>query len=487
MIRPYRSLLSIALAVLVASLGAITAGASQDRPETLIMIESPVVGVAIGPSDAVVITGWAVDPADEGPGIDEVRVYVGGTPEEGGTAIGTAIYGLPRPDVAEAFGRSDWVDVGFELTWYPGGMPPGEYPVLVFVHRTMDDSWTYAATSVGLTAVAGPQLPPAPPGPPPPAPPETPPPPPPAAPPPGLIPAPGGGPVPPIVPPPGSSLTVFATADPAGTIQLSWLPLETATDYRVYLSATGGPGGFTVLRTVHQGLGSLTSSTVIDRLTPGAPYVFQVRAVDPAGNEIPVPATAGTGVGFNPTINGTASSLGNVRLIWPPAPQAISYRVYRSTAGEPGSFVVATTVNQSPGAATISATVSGLLPGAEYFFQVRGVDSSGREIPIPGASILGLDPFFPPVNLNEAGVGATSVSLTWLPSPTPRVVSYRVYQALGGTNAFTAATVTNLTQTSATVIGLLPNTAYSFQVTAIDVDHRESGPSNTITVTTRLP
>ncbi len=486
MIRRYRSMLSIVLAILITSLGAVSAGASQDRPETLIVVESPPAGVAIGPSDAVIIAGWAVDPVGDGPGIDEVRIYVGGTAEEGGIPIGTALYGLPRPDVAEAFGRPDWVDVGYELTWYPGGMPPGVYSVLVFVHREADDSWVYAATSVALIAVAGPEPAPAPPGPPA-VPPAAPPPPGPATPPVGPAPGPGAGPVPPIVPPPGSALTVFAAAAPDGTIQLSWLPLEVATDYRIYLSLTGAPGGFTVLQTVHQGIGSLTSSTLIDRLSPGAPYVFQVRAVDSSGNEIPVPATAGTGVGFNPTVSGIASSLGAVRLVWPPVPQVTSYRVYRSAAGAPGSWVVATTVNQSPGTATVSATISGLIPGTEHFFQVRGVESSGREIPVPGASILGLDPFFPPANLTESGVGPTNVSLTWMPSPTPRVVSYRVYQALGGTSAFSAATVTNVTPTSATVIGLLPNTAYSFQVTAIDVDRRESGPSNTITVTTRLP
>jgi hypothetical protein len=49
------------------------------------------------------------------------------------------------------------------------------------------------------------------------------------------------------------------------------------------------------------------------------------------------------------------------------------------------------------------------------------------------------------------------------------------------------ATLTGLTRTSATVIGLAPNTAYAFQVVAIDVDDRESGPSNIATATTRLP
>ncbi len=118
---------------------------------------------------------------------------------------------------------------------------------------------------------------------------------------------------------------------------------------------------------------------------------------------------------------------------------------------------------------------------------MRGVDSNGREIPVPGASLVGLDPFFPPINLTVAGAGPTSVSLAWSPSPAPRVTGYRVYQAVGGATSFSPATTTSTSMTSATIIGLLPNTTYTFQVTAIDADHRESGPSNPVTVTTRLP
>jgi hypothetical protein len=67
------------------------------------------------------------------------------------------------------------------------------------------------------------------------------------------------------------------------------------------------------------------------------------------------------------------------------------------------------------------------------------------------------------------------------------VVAHRVYIAPAGSTAFTPATVTNVTRTSATVVGLTPNTAYAFQVVAIDVDDRESAPSNVATTITRLP
>jgi hypothetical protein len=436
------------------------------------------------PGEVVVITGWAVDPFADGPGISAVEIYLG-APEDGGIYLGEASYGIPRPDVASALGRPDWIEIGYELAWFVGELPPGDHAIVVVAYVDDAESWGYGSTVVSVP-FAGLPVPVAPPPGPPQVQPVPLPTPPPAGPPPGPIPGPGPGSSPPILPPPGAQLIVLTNADPSGAVHLAWLPLETARSYRIYISPTGAPTGFTILSTVNQGIGSVTSTTAIEQLVPGAPYVFQVRAVSPTGEEIPVPASAGLGVGFNPTVVGTASSLGNVRLYWPPVPRATSYRVYRSASGAPGSFMVATTVNQNPGTITLAATISGLVPGETYQFQVRAIDSSGRETPVPGASLFGLDPFFPPANLTIGGLGATQISLNWAPSPTPRVTAHRVYVAPAGSTAFSAATLTNVTQTSATVIGLVPNTSYSFHVVAIDIDGRESPPSNTVTARTQF-
>jgi hypothetical protein len=480
------------LGLLVALFAATSAYASREHSEPMVSLDSPLPGTVAAPGTVILVSGWAIDPLAEGPGIDEVWISLGALPEDGGMPLGMAMVGIPRPDVAGAFARPDWTDVGFEFVWVVSGLEPGVYPLFAVAHVTADDRWNYEATAVQVAPSAAPAPAPSvpPPAGPPPAPPSIPLPPAPGAPPAppaGPLPGPGFSANPPILPPPGATLHVITTADPSGIVHLSWLPLELATSYRIYLSTTGAPTGFTVLMTIPQSIGSLTSTALIDRLAPGATYVFQVRAVDPSGDEFLVPASAGVGVGFNPTVSGTASTLGNVRIAWPPVPQALSYRIYRSSSGAPGSFVTATTVNQSTGSLSLAATISGLIPGETYQFQVRSVDSAGRETPVPGASLLGLDPFFPPINLAVGGAAATQVSLSWSPSPTPRVVAHRVYVAPAGSASFIPATVVNATLTSATVIGLVPNTSYAFQVTAIDVDDRESGPSNTVTVTTRLP
>jgi hypothetical protein len=58
----------------------------------------------------IVISGWGIDRrAPAGTGIDQVLVYANRLPDGGGavgplTFVGAAEYGLPRPDIANAFG-----------------------------------------------------------------------------------------------------------------------------------------------------------------------------------------------------------------------------------------------------------------------------------------------------------------------------------------------------------------------------------------------
>ncbi|MFD3259018.1 S8 family serine peptidase [Paenibacillus lentus] len=82
-----------------------------------------------------------------------------------------------------------------------------------------------------------------------------------------------------------------------------------------------------------------------------------------------------------------------------------------------------------------------------------------------------------PSNLTSAGKTSTSVSLSWSASTdNVGVTAYEVYQG-----SSLAATVTN---TSATITGLTPNTTYTFTVKARDAAGNRSAASNTVTVTT---
>lgn len=82
-----------------------------------------------------------------------------------------------------------------------------------------------------------------------------------------------------------------------------------------------------------------------------------------------------------------------------------------------------------------------------------------------------------PGNLTSTGKTSTSVSLSWSASTdNVGVTAYEVYQG-----SALAATVTN---TSATITGLTPNTTYTFTVQARDAAGNRSAASNAVTVTT---
>jgi hypothetical protein len=85
----------------------------------------------------------------------------------------------------------------------------------------------------------------------------------------------------------------------------------------------------------------------------------------------------------------------------------------------------------------------------------------------------------------SSGVTPTSVALTW-PASTAgahAVTGYRVFQVTGATSTL----VGSPTSASFTVTGLSPNTAYTFDVVAVDSSGATSAPSAPVTVSTGQP
>ncbi|PHR15120.1 MAG: hypothetical protein COA40_03010 [Aequorivita sp.] len=79
-----------------------------------------------------------------------------------------------------------------------------------------------------------------------------------------------------------------------------------------------------------------------------------------------------------------------------------------------------------------------------------------------------------PANLTVADETETSLKLTWnAATDNVEVTGYKIYQ--DGT-----ALSSTVTETTTTILGLNPGTAYSFYVTALDAKNNESAPSNTV-------
>jgi len=83
-----------------------------------------------------------------------------------------------------------------------------------------------------------------------------------------------------------------------------------------------------------------------------------------------------------------------------------------------------------------------------------------------------------PTNLTVSEETETSLKLTWnAATDNVGVTEYKIYQ--DGT-----ALSSSVTETTTTILGLNPGTAYSFYVTALDAKNNESAPSNTVDVFT---
>jgi hypothetical protein len=89
-----------------------------------VFIDQPVAGTVSG---TVTISGWAINNAAAvGTAISGVQVLVDGA------VVGSATYGLSRPDVCNAFpGRPGCPNVGYTFTWNTGNVSPGQHVITV--------------------------------------------------------------------------------------------------------------------------------------------------------------------------------------------------------------------------------------------------------------------------------------------------------------------------------------------------------------------
>jgi len=96
-------------------------------------IDVPAASATVMPS--FVIAGWAIDnQAADGTGIDAIHLYL--SPNDGADPplfLGVATYGVPRPDVAAAYG-SRYANSGYQFA--VNGLQPGNYLLTAFAHSS---------------------------------------------------------------------------------------------------------------------------------------------------------------------------------------------------------------------------------------------------------------------------------------------------------------------------------------------------------------
>jgi hypothetical protein len=129
------------------------AAAGQLGARIAITIDTPSAGSVITNGHATTIGGWAVDYGSaRGTGVDAVMISIDGPPSAGTPSV-AAPYGSARPDVAQQFGRPDWTQSGFSVSWTPEGLTTGQHTLVVSAHSPQSG---WSSNAVTVTVVAAP-------------------------------------------------------------------------------------------------------------------------------------------------------------------------------------------------------------------------------------------------------------------------------------------------------------------------------------------
>ena len=272
-----------------------------------------------------------------------------------------------------------------------------------------------------------------------------------------------------------------------GQVALSWTApanSPTISDYqvqwRVANSGHGWPGWSTVPG------GSMASDTTATGLTNGAPYLFQVQAIDSEGAVVAVSNLASATPAGRPGAPGNLSASpgdGQVALSWTAAAangSAIHRYEYRRTDSTSSD---GWTGWMPAGDHAVRSTIApGLTNGTSYTFEVRalndvGAGSSASASATPQAGTL----------LLTASRGDGQVALSWTaPANSPTIANYQVrWRVANSGHGWPGwSTVSGGSMASdTTATGLTNGTKYEFAAQAIDSQDASVVVSNLVSVT----
>ncbi|MGC3953764.1 MAG: fibronectin type III domain-containing protein [Propionicimonas sp.] len=282
----------------------------------------------------------------------------------------------------------------------------------------------------------------------------------------------------------------------ASTATLSWQTRGSTKRYRIQLSTSAS-----MKKPIYHRISG--TSTTLTGLAPNTTYYAKVRVIDAKPKNlsqyspaIKFRTAASTAIPAAPQI--TQRTATSITLSWPAVPGAPSYRVKYDTKPWQSSQYATTTTN--------SITLQKLTPGTRYWAKVRVMSKSGSFLsdygpkaevipgtapttptptptpsptptptpstptpsptptPTPSTAPPTLAPGGPaPTGLKVTTLNSSSVKVSWTPIPgAPR---YRVKYDVDPWNTSQYAATTD---SSITLTGLTPRTAYSFKVRVMD-------------------
>ena len=245
-----------------------------------------------------------------------------------------------------------------------------------------------------------------------------------------------------------TNLTASANAD---NVNLTWNTVDDATSYNVYRDSSL--------------LESTTTNTFTDTTLADGTYLYEVSAVDAAGESTSKASVSATVNNVPPTVptNLSASVNGsNVNLTWDAVADATSYNVYRD-----GSLIASPTTN---------AFTDTTLADGTYLYEVSAVDDAGESTSKASVSAtVNNEPPTAPTNLS-ASANADSVNLSW--NTVDDATSYNVYR---DSSLLASPTTTTFTDTT------LADGTYLYEVSAVDAAGESTSKASVSATVNNVP
>jgi fibronectin type 3 domain-containing protein len=284
--------------------------------------------------------------------------------------------------------------------------------------------------------------------------------------------------------PPTTPANLTGTPGTVGA-NLSWTP---ATD-------NIGVAGYEVYRCTPPAAGqpctgvwianSTAASFTDNSLTGNTLYNYQVRAFDLADNRSPFSSvlsllTYRTSADAATNLVATAVSAQEIDLSWSPPSNTTGLNSYLVYSGTTASSLQQIAI--MPSNATSYRNLP-LASGTTYYYGIVAVEQGidAPMTPVVSATTLLLPN--PPNNVTGAPT-PTTVTLTWQETAQPDGLPVGYYQVYEGTTPGKLTKLVTTTATNYTATSLNANTAYYFEIVAVDTSFDNSAPSREIVITT---
>jgi titin len=276
---------------------------------------------------------------------------------------------------------------------------------------------------------------------------------------------------------PASALTLpdspvlSAVAESDTQIDLTWTPVDSATNYLVEKSIDAGTHWTT--------LSTLATTLISDTaLTGDTTYEYRVSAINATGNSTPSGVQTITTLLSAPAgLAATAASAAEVDLSWTATTDATTYLIERSTDNMAFDTLMPATPLAGTDHTFADTTVSA---GTLYYYRISAINANGTSA--PSANVTVTTPLLPPTGFAATAVSASQINLSWTNDTDAGLLNFLLQSSTDNVH-FTTLESVAAGSTSAADVRLTTATQYYYRLIAVNAGGN-SAPTASVTATT---